>query len=104
MKTQIFFIVGIALFAISVIIHSETQAQLILKENNQSTSPNNKTAVEIITNHGEGNFTISDFMSTMMESKCPLTGHMIDNNNHTGTSNLTDNIQTESRPVIVCYI
>jgi hypothetical protein len=103
---SIFFITGIiALFLVSTIIHSETQAQqLISKQNTQSTSPNNKTAVEIITNHGEGNYTISDLMSTMMEGKCPLTGHMIDNNNHTGMTNLTDTIQTKSKPVVVCYI
>jgi hypothetical protein len=101
---SIFFVGIIALFAISIIIHSETQAQLIPKENTQSTSPNNKTAIEIITNHGAGNYTISDFMSTMMEGKCPLTGHMIDNNNYTGISNLTYDIQTKSKPIIVCYI
>jgi hypothetical protein len=104
MKIQIF-IAGIALFLVSTIIHSETQAQqLISKVNTQSTSPNNKTAIEVITNHGSGNYTISDLMSTMMESKCPLTGHMIDNNNYTGMTNITDDIQTNSRPIIVCYI
>jgi hypothetical protein len=106
MKSQIFIAgIVISLYIVSGIINSDAYAQqLIPKENNQSTSPNNKTAVEIITNHGEGNFTISDFMSTMMESKCPLIGHMIDNNNNTGMHNLSDNITTQSKPIIVCYI
>jgi hypothetical protein len=88
----------------ALIIYSNAHGQLISKENTQSTSPNNKTAIEIITNHGEGNYTISDLMSTIMEGKCPLIGHMIDNNNHTGMTNLTDTIQTKAKPIIVCYI
>jgi hypothetical protein len=83
----------IALFSVSFITHIYSQ---IKPENNtQSTSPNNRTSILLIMNHGKVNYTISDFLPAFIQNgtKCPLTAHLIDNNN----------ITKEAQPIAICY-
>jgi hypothetical protein len=80
-------------------ITNKAQGQIFPKNNTQSTSPNNRTSIMVIINHGAANYTISDFIPTLIPNKCPMTAHIIDNNN----ASLGDNI-IPAKPVIICYI
>lgn len=83
------------LYSIACLTHA--LAQIFPKNNTQSTSPNNRTSIMVVINHGIGNFTLSDFLPTFITNRCPLTAHLIDNNNLKNSSVIA------AKPVMICY-
>jgi hypothetical protein len=83
----------VTLFSFAFFTHA--YSQVIPSNNTQNTSPNNRTSVMIVLGHGVANYTLSDFLPSLASDKCPLTAHLIDNNNNTRP--------ISAKPVTICY-